>query len=311
MMRPLRSLFLAALLLLCAGRAMAVSPQLDFDRLWDYDHPAQTEHEFRKLLSSGEGGDRSYRAQLLTQIARAQGLQAHADAAHKTLDEAEALLGKEPSTARVRCLLERGRLYNDAKKPDMARPHFTKAWDMARSLKEDGYAIDSAHMLGILESGDLALQWDEKALDLAEHSADRRTRGWLGPLYNNIGWTYYDRKEYPRALALLEKARDVFEKGTNRGAIRIARYSVGKALRALGRVEEALALQRSAQVEMEKANEPDGYVYEELGECLLAQKHPDEARPFFVKAYALLSNDKDLVSSEPKRLRRLKELAGG
>ena len=48
--------------------------QLDFDAAWDYGDPAASEQRFRELLPRAEqDGDRSYHAQLLTQIARAQG----------------------------------------------------------------------------------------------------------------------------------------------------------------------------------------------------------------------------------------------
>ncbi|MFN8565329.1 MAG: hypothetical protein U0703_27730 [Anaerolineae bacterium] len=44
----------------------------NFDALWDYDHPAETEKTFRALLAQTDG---ARRFELLTQIARAQGLQ--------------------------------------------------------------------------------------------------------------------------------------------------------------------------------------------------------------------------------------------
>jgi hypothetical protein len=54
--------------------------------------------------------------------------------------------------------------------------------------------------------------------------------------------------------------------------------------------------------------ESDGYVFEELGECLLLLGRPGEARLFFARAYAELSRDSWLAESEPARLERLKEL---
>ena len=64
----------------------------DFDALWNYDDPATTEQQFCALLSRAEqSDDRSYHAQLLTQIARTQGLQRKFSDAHATLDTAQAL----------------------------------------------------------------------------------------------------------------------------------------------------------------------------------------------------------------------------
>lgn len=59
----------------------------DFQGLWDYNDPAGTESKFRAVLAKAEASDdRGYQAELLTQIARAQGVQRQFDAAHATLD---------------------------------------------------------------------------------------------------------------------------------------------------------------------------------------------------------------------------------
>ena len=44
----------------------------DFDTLWDYSNPTQTEVKFREILPQFPEGNE--RLELLTQIARAQGL---------------------------------------------------------------------------------------------------------------------------------------------------------------------------------------------------------------------------------------------
>ena len=57
--------------------------------------------------------------------------------------------------------------------------------------------------------------------------------------------------------------------------------------------------------------EVDGYVFEELGECLLLRGEADEARSYFARAYAALSKDAWLETNEPDRLARLKQLGDG
>ena len=48
------------------------TPLPEFDNLWDYANPAETEREFAEILPSAQrANDASYLAQLLTQIARA------------------------------------------------------------------------------------------------------------------------------------------------------------------------------------------------------------------------------------------------
>ena len=78
------------------------SPNLsDFDVLWDYSNPNQTEIKFRELLPQFPEDDPA-RLELLTQIARAQGLQRKFEEAHETLDQVEQRLRETPTRVRVR-----------------------------------------------------------------------------------------------------------------------------------------------------------------------------------------------------------------
>ncbi|MDE2845866.1 MAG: tetratricopeptide repeat protein [Gemmatimonadota bacterium] len=288
----------------------------DFDKLWDYNDPAKTEKAFRGLLPIAESaGDHDYHAQLLSQIARTHSLRRQFDEAHRILDDAETLIANidNPSngpkqTSRVRLLLERGRTFNSAGDRDSARTLFKEAWELARKAGEDYHAVDAAHMLGICEPGDASLMWNNRAMKAAEASDDPRAGEWLGPLYNNTGWTYHDAGEYEKALELFEKGLAWRQERDNQQATRIAKWTVGRAKRSLGRTEEALTIQRSLLEEHEAAGTSDGYVYEEIGECLFALDRPDEARPFFGRAYQELSKDGWLVENEPERMDRLKRL---
>ena len=60
----------------------------------------------------------------------------------------------------------------------------------------------------------------------------------------------------------------------------------------------------------EAAEEPDGFVFEELGECLLALNRPEEARTSFARAYELLSKDEWFAKEEGERLGRMKRIGG-
>jgi hypothetical protein len=105
-----------------------VSPQNlpDFDALWDYSHPDQTETKFCEILLQFPEDDAAF-LELLTQIARAQGLQGKFDHAHQTLDQVERRLKEVPSRPKIRYLLERGRVFNSSGKPEEARPFFEPA----------------------------------------------------------------------------------------------------------------------------------------------------------------------------------------
>ncbi len=289
----------------------------DFDALWDYDHPESTEVVFREILPRARAsGNKDYLAQLLTQVARAQGLQMKFDDANSTLDQAESLLGPESRVARVRVLLERGRVWNSSKQRDRAVPLFTAAWDLARAAGADGLpgadalAVDAAHMLGIAETGDLSVQWNETAIAYAEHSPDPKARRWLGSLYNNQGWSYHEKGDYTKALEIFQKALEARRAEGDSTKIRIAEWCVARTLRSLGRSEEALATQRRLLAQAQAAGQPDGYIFEEMGECLIALHKPAEARPYFAVAYEMLSKDPWLKRDEPERLERLRKFGG-
>ncbi len=282
----------------------------DFDSLWNYNDPAGTEVKFRNILHEAEKADNDdYHAQLLTQIARTQGLQRKFDEAHKTLDYALKLISPDNETAKIRYLLERGRTYNSSNHQDEAKPLFLEAYELGLKHNKDFYTIDAAHMLGIVEKGEESLKWNEKAIELTESSKDERARKWLGSLYNNTAWTYHDNGEYDKALVYFERnVKWHEERGSNKPLI-IAKWSVARTYRSMGRFSEALDMQLNLVKELDMIKlEQDGYIYEEIGECMLELGKEDESKVYFKKAHELLSTDIWLQANEKERLERMKLL---
>jgi tetratricopeptide (TPR) repeat protein len=278
------------------------------DKLWDYDAPGESEGRFREQLKGTAEGSET-QVQVLTQIARAQGLQRKFAEANATLDEAEALLTKEMGLGRVRYLLERGRVHNSAGEREPAGRLFREALELAKAIGADFYAVDAAHMLAICEPAEQQVGWHREAMALAEASEDSRARGWLGSLYNNLGWTLHDQGDYAGALSLFEKAEAFrVEQGKEREVL-IARWCVARCLRSLGRVEEALERQWALAAAHAEAGSEDGYVAEEIGECLLALGKEAAARPWFGRAHEVLARDEWLRANAAERLERLRLLA--
>jgi tetratricopeptide (TPR) repeat protein len=278
--------------------------------LWDFNDPAGTEVKFRELIPKAkELGDKSYHVQLLTQIARTYSLRMKFEEAHKILDEAETLLTDDLVVAKIRYLLERGRAYNSNQEQDKAKPLFVKAWEFALLNNEDGFAIDAAHMMGIAETPDNQIEWNLKAIELAEKTTDQTAKGWLGPLYNNTGWSYFDLTEYEKALELFEKGLKWRKEKNDENGIRVQTWSIGRTYRALGKIDEALKIQIGIEKEFEeKGLQNSGYNYEELGELYLIKGEKEKAAKYFKLAYEILSKDQWLIANEPERLKRLKEL---
>ncbi len=281
----------------------------DFDSLWDYDHPDLTERKFRELLPAAvDSLDISYLAEILTQIARAEAMQRKFQDADKTLDRVEKALPKAEQRVSVRYLLERGRVLSSSGKTKEAQPRFQEAFNLAVLFKMDLYAVDSAHMMAIAEA-EKALEWNLKALDLAEHSGDEKARKWQGSLYNSIGWNYFDRQKYQEALLMFQKALEFWEQLGDPSKIRTAKWSLAKVLRVIQHPEEALEMQRGLFEEYQAEGRRNGYVYEEIAECLLVMGQAQEAEGWFSVAYSELSRDPRLAR-EQNRLNRLKELGG-
>ena len=281
-----------------------------FDELWDYSQPAETEARFRALLPAAEASrDDSYRLELLTQIARAQGLQGNFAAADETLDRVDTTSSDPPARARIRSLIERGRVRNSSGDPEASIEYFRTAWTLAIEHGEQYHAVDAAHMLGIVEPPQEQLAWSRRALELAEASADPRTRTWLGPLYNNLGWTCHDLGRYDEALELFRQSFRWRQEQNQQRETRIAAFAIARCLRSLGRTEEALDLQRENLQAANEAGEVGGSIEEEIGECLLTLGRATEARQHFQRAHAALSADAWIAEHEPARLERMAELA--
>ena len=280
------------------------------DALWDFDRPALSEERFRAELAKWAPGAAEAQ-EVRTQIARTLGLQRKFADAHALLDSVEAKLADLPAHVRVRYLLERGRVLNSSGAPQRAVPLFAEALTLAERDKDEFYAVDAAHMLGIAAPAAERLSWNLKALSLAESATDARARGWRASLYNNIGWTYFDAGDAKTALGYWEKALAAREATGNAASIRVAKWTVARGYRGVGRLDDAEAAQKSLAAEFEKIGETDGYVYEELAEIALARGDAKTARRWAAKAHAALKDDPWLAANEAARLARLAAVASG
>ena len=276
---------------------------LEIDDLWDYNDPAGSEAKFREALSQVDpraGQERDLT--LLTQIARTLGLQRKFDEAHQVLDQVEAQL-ETGGTVEVRYLLERGRAFNSSKKPEAAVQLFIKAVEIGKAAEADFYTVDALHMLGIAAPSEDRLDWNLAAIAYAEASSDERAQAWLGSLLNNTGWTYFNKGAFDTALSLFKRTRKFYQEEDRADMEEIARWSIGKTLRKLGRVAEALAVQQELAAEGS-----DGFIEEELAECLLALGETEASKFYFQQAHDTLSKI-DWVAEDTERMVRLKSLA--
>lgn len=163
-------------------------------------------------------------------------------------------------------------------------------------------------MLGISDHPIKALEWNHRAIKFCEQNDSKSVKSWLGPLYNNTGWTYHDAGEFEKALELFQKNQELSMRA-NAQSYHVARWSVARCLRSLEKYDEALKIQKSLEAELAKAQRVDGYVFEEIAELLITQEKSEEAKLYFMKAYKDLSKDQWLMKNVAPRMQRMKKLS--
>jgi tetratricopeptide (TPR) repeat protein len=271
--------------------------------LWDFDDLDATQRRLETQLEQ-EVTD-AQRAEVLTQLARVEGLRGRFDECERLLGDAETLAGPT-KVVRARVDLERGRKLRSSGDSVSALPLFEAAVATALDAGEEFVAVDAAHMAAIAAPDrERAVEWTERGIELTEASSDEDARYWLGPLLNNLGWTHFEADDHAAALEAFERALAARERRPQEPyPIQIARYAVGRALRALGRAREAVPLLERAAAWADANGRPDSYFHEELAEAYAAVGRSAPARDHAQRALALVDG-----AAEPERASRLRELA--
>lgn len=192
--------------------------------LWDFDDLDASRERF--LVQLAEETTDAGRAEVLTQLARVESLRDEFEKCDALLDEAEAAGG-----VTARSLLERGRRERSSGRDDAGLEEFRRAFELARESGDDVLAVDAAHMLAIVGDSE---GWTARGVEIAGSSDDPGVRYWLGPLYNNVGWSRFDAGDHAGALEAFELALAARERDDPReSALQHARDAVEEARRAL------------------------------------------------------------------------------
>jgi len=237
------------------------------DRLWDFGDPAGSEERFREAADD-DTHPAHVRAVLATQLARAIGIQGRLDEALAVLDEVASRgipaddSQRDAAEVRARVAIERGRIL--AADPDRraeAVPELTRGVREAALAGSNFLVLDALHMLALNDVGHEE-EWAAEGLDVLAGSRDPRVLRWGVALHNNLGWTMHDSGRAEAALAQFELAVEAADRYGTVEQQHVARWSVARCLRTLGRTDEALELQR----ELARSRPDDPYVQAELAE---------------------------------------------
>jgi tetratricopeptide (TPR) repeat protein len=145
---------------------------------------------------------------------------------------------------------------------------------------------------------------------VARASQDPKAQALIPAMLNNNAWDLHDVGRFAEALPLFEEAQAEWIARGKPEQMRIAKWAVARCLRSLGRYDEALTIQRTLEAEHRATGSADGYVFEEIAENLAALGKLDEAKPYFGRAVAELSQDDWFVKNEATRLANLRARAG-
>lgn len=244
---------------------------IDLAPFWDFGNPALSEERFRAALVSASADDALI---LQTQIARTHGLRRDFAKAREILAAVEPKLAGASAEARVRFALELGRTHASATHPpqlqtpqerERARTADLQAYELAKSERLDRLAIDALHMLAFVDTAPAdQLKWGEQALALALASLQPQARAWEASLRNNVGYALHQSGRHDEALSQFTQALALREEAGDAKATGVASWMVAWTLRALGRTDEALAIQLRLESENEAATAPDPHVFDEL-----------------------------------------------
>jgi tetratricopeptide (TPR) repeat protein len=277
-----------------------------FRALWDFDDLDASQERLETQLSAEQTDDG--RAEVLTQLARVEGLRGEFEAGERLIGQAETGADQN-SIAHARIDLERGRLYRSSGNVEAALPLFDSAFALALETGRYFIAADAAHMAALAapdREGFIA--WTQRGIDVAEEH--ETASYWRGSLLNNLGWELYEAAEYAEALEAFERALAAREEEpADPEPIALARYAVGKALRALGRSGEAVPQLEQAVAWAESVGAPDGWYHEELAEEYAAVGREPDARKQSRLAMPLLEKADPSFREDAERASRLRELA--
>jgi tetratricopeptide (TPR) repeat protein len=249
---------------------------------------AESRGIYQQALKEAESANNnSDQTEALSMIARSYLILDDKETGYDWINKAEAKANNDEELGWSRYLGVKGRFLWQDKKNDEATLMFQDMYNYCSERKLHERAIDAAHMVAIAGTSEQQIEWGKKGIKEAEEG---NIGSWLGPLWNNLGWTYEDTKQYDSSLAAYLKARDYhYQHGTDRNKV-IADWAVGHAYVNLKDYENADKWMRPLLAKFEEMEDGEftGFTCRELGEIELANNNYQAAHDMFDRSEKLL-----------------------
>lgn len=212
-------------------------------------------------------GDKQVQVEALSQVARCWSLVPDLAEGRAWLRRAEELASPEEPQGWTRYLGVRGIFEREEGDKARAMATFVEMYNYAMARGLYRRAIDAAHHVAIVAPPEDQITWSKKGIEAAEALGEA---GWLGVLWNNLGWTYFDAGDLDQALTCLLRARDYHHQSGDALTRNIADRSVGHVYLKKGALVEARTWLAPALVEARRQVEatPNDNTSESLGMCL-------------------------------------------
>jgi tetratricopeptide (TPR) repeat protein len=223
------------------------------------------------LDTAGEEFNYSIETEALSQVARCLLIAGKKVEGREYLTKAEQKAVITDPMGWSRYLSVKGRFEWKSDSLPAARETFSDMFNFCSENGLWGRMIDAANMMAIIaDNVEAQIDWGRKGIEAAEAGGEEH---WLGPLWNNLGATYYDNKQNDSALECYVKAREYHWRFSDETAKLFADYHVGMVNRMLGNFTEAKSWLRPvlAWAERLENHSAIAQTLEDLGEIDIAE----------------------------------------
>ncbi len=274
-----------------------------------YDYAKAEELYEQARLSAHDAGNLSVEIEATAQRARCNLTQDRFDSAKAWLDKTTEIASADYPSGWARYLGVKGRWEWRNGRSEAAVPIFSEMYEFATANKLAKHKIDAALMAAIVAPRERQEEWALKGIAAAEEGNQERS---LGPIWNNLGWSYIEMKRFDDAVEAFTNARVYHWRFGNEMNKYWADWALGHALKLAGKYEQAESWLRPCLAWAERIGNPaaTGAAQEELGDIALNGDNHSKALEYYLAAQGNYEKA-DYPANDPKTYEALTEKIAG